>query len=42
VRGFATATLKRGRQSQRFAVPGEYRLYRSLHPVLMSQVVRVR
>lgn len=41
-RGFATATLKRGRQSQRFRVPGEYRLYCSIHPVLMSQVVRVR
>jgi hypothetical protein len=41
-RGFATATLKRGTQSQRFTVPGEYRLYCSIHPVLMSQVVRVR
>jgi general L-amino acid transport system substrate-binding protein len=29
-------------QSQRFSVPGEYRLYCSIHPVLMSQVLRVR
>jgi hypothetical protein len=41
-RGFATATVRNRTQSQRFSVPGEYRLYCSIHPVLMSQVVRVR
>lgn len=41
-RGFATATVRNRTQSQRFTVPGEYRLYCSIHPVLMSQVVRVR
>jgi plastocyanin len=41
-RGFATATVRDRTQSQRFSVPGEYRLYCSIHPVLMSQVVRVR
>jgi hypothetical protein len=41
-RGFATATTRNRTESQRFRVPGEYRLYCSIHPVLMSQVVRVR
>jgi len=41
-RGFATATVKNRDQRHRFTVPGEYRLYCSIHPVLMSQVVKVR
>ena len=41
-RGFATPTVRNRAQSQRFTVPGEYRLYCSIHPVQMSQVVRVR
>jgi plastocyanin len=41
-RGFATATVRDRTQEQRFSVPGEYRLYCSIHPVQMSQVVRVR
>jgi plastocyanin len=41
-RGFATATVRHRSQSQRFTVPGEYRLYCSIHPVQMSQVVKVR
>jgi plastocyanin len=41
-RGFATPTVRGRTESQRFAVPGEYRLYCSIHPVLMSQVVKVR
>jgi plastocyanin len=41
-RGFATATVRNSTQSQRFSVPGEYRLYCSIHPVQMSQVLRVR
>ena len=39
---FATATVRNRTQAQRFSVPGEYRLYCSIHPVQMSQVVRVR
>jgi plastocyanin len=41
-RGFATKTVRDRTERQRFTVPGEYRLYCSIHPVLMSQVVRVR
>lgn len=41
-RGFATATVRHREQTHRFTVPGEYRLYCSIHPVLMSQVVKVR
>jgi plastocyanin len=41
-RGFATPTVRNRSESQRFTVRGEYRLYCSIHPVLMSQVVRVR
>jgi plastocyanin len=41
-RGFATATVRHRTESQRFRVPGEYRLYCSIHPVAMSQVIRVR
>lgn len=41
-RGFATPTVRRRDARYRFKVPGEYKLYCSIHPVLMSQVVRVR
>jgi plastocyanin len=41
-RGFATPTVRYRTERQRFTVPGEYRLYCSIHPVLMSQVIRVR
>jgi plastocyanin len=41
-RGFATATVRNKNQRYRFTVPGEYKLYCSIHPVLMSQVVKVR
>jgi plastocyanin len=41
-RGFATATVRNRKQRHRFTVPGEYRIYCSIHPVLMSQVVKVR
>jgi plastocyanin len=41
-RGFATATVRHRVQSHRFTVPGEYRIYCSIHQVQMSQVVKVR
>jgi plastocyanin len=41
-RGFATPTVRGQVRSHRFTVPGEYRLYCSIHQVQMSQVVRVR
>jgi plastocyanin len=41
-RGFATATVRDRSQRHRFDVAGEYRLYCSVHPVLMSQLVKVR
>ena len=42
-RGFAGPWSKKGRTWRyRFTVPGTYKLYCSLHPVYMSQVVRVR
>jgi plastocyanin len=41
-RGFATKTVRNRNQRIRFTVPGEYRLYCSIHPVLMAQVVKVR
>jgi plastocyanin len=41
-RGFATATVRHRAQSHRFTVPGEYRVYCSIHQVQMSQVVKVR
>ncbi len=41
-RGFATATVRNRTEQQRLRSPGEYRLYCSIHPVLMSQVVKVR
>ena len=41
--GFAGPWSRRGEvYSRRFDVPGTYRLYCSLHPALMSQVVTVR
>jgi len=41
-RGFARATFRNRDQRHRFTVPGEYRLYCSIHQVQMSQVVKVR
>jgi plastocyanin len=42
-RGFASAYSDRGATyRRRFAVPGEYRIFCSLHPVAMAQIVRVR
>jgi plastocyanin len=42
-RGFGTPTVRKGHvESHRFTVPGVYRIYCSIHPVYMSQVVRVR
>jgi hypothetical protein len=41
-RGFATATVRNKTERYRFTAPGEYKLYCSIHPVLMSQVVKVR
>lgn len=42
-RGFAGPYSRRGASYlRRLTVPGEYRLYCSLHPTLMSQYVRVR
>jgi plastocyanin len=41
--GFASPSANAGRTwSRRFRTPGEYRIYCSLHPVYMSQYVRVR
>jgi plastocyanin len=41
--GFGSPSSSRGdRWSRRFGTPGEYRIYCSLHPVYMSQYVRVR
>jgi plastocyanin len=41
--GFASPSSSRGDHwSRRFDEPGEYRIYCSLHPVYMSQYVRVR
>jgi plastocyanin len=41
-RGFATPTVRKRVESHRFTVPGDYRLYCSIHQVQMSQLVRVR
>jgi plastocyanin len=41
-RGFATATVRNRTERHRFTAPGEYKLYCSIHPVLMSLVVKVR
>ncbi|MDQ3823207.1 MAG: hypothetical protein M3321_08200 [Actinomycetota bacterium] len=40
--GFASPSLRRGSYSYRFSRPGEYRLFCSLHPTRMTQIVRVR
>jgi plastocyanin len=41
--GFASPSGRNGtRWSRRFDTPGEYRIYCSIHPVFMSQYVRVR
>jgi plastocyanin len=41
--GFASPSARGGaRWSRRFAQPGEYRIACSLHPVYMSQYLRVR
>ncbi len=40
--GFSSPTLERARWSYRFTRAGVYRLYCSLHPVSMTQIVRVR
>jgi plastocyanin len=42
-RGFASPTTRGGRRFRhRFTVPGTYRIYCSIHPTEMSEVVRVR
>jgi plastocyanin len=41
-RGFAPATVRNQTERHRFMAPGEYTLYCSIHPVLMSQLVKVR
>jgi plastocyanin len=40
--GFSSPSLTRGSFSFRFARPGTYRLFCSLHPARMTQVIRVR
>ena len=41
--GFASRWMRRGESyARRFDVPGTYRLFCSLHPVAMNQVVDVR
>jgi hypothetical protein len=40
--GFASPSMSRGTYSYRFKRPGTYRLFCSLHPALMTQVVVVR
>ena len=41
-RGFSSPPMRGGGYSHRFDVPGTYRIYCSLHPIDMSQVVTVR
>jgi plastocyanin len=41
-RGFATPTVRGRSERHRFDVAGEYRLYCSIHPTAMSQLVKVR
>ena len=41
-RGFASAYTRRGTFRQRLTVPGQYRIFCSLHPVTMSQTIEVR
>ena len=40
--GFASQSLQRGSYRHRFSRPGTYRLYCSLHPTRMTQIVTVR
>lgn len=40
--GFSSPTMLRGTWSRRFTRPGVYRLFCSLHPVAMTQIIRVR
>jgi plastocyanin len=41
-RAFASPYLRRGTYRTKLAVPGEYRIFCSLHPVTMSQTIEVR
>jgi plastocyanin len=41
-RAFASPYLKRGTYRTKLTVPGEYRVFCSLHPVTMSQTIEVR
>ena len=41
-RAFASAYTRRGTFRQRLTVPGQYRIFCSLHPVTMSQTIEVR
>jgi len=41
-RGFASAYTLRGTYRKRLIVPGQYRIFCSLHPVTMSQTIEVR
>jgi hypothetical protein len=40
--GFASPSMRRGSFTYRFTRPGTYRLFCSLHPARMSQIVNVR
>jgi hypothetical protein len=41
-RGFSSPSISAGRFAYRFTVPGTYRLFCSLHPTEMTQVITVR
>jgi plastocyanin len=41
-RGFASYYTRRGTYRKRLRVPGQYRIFCSLHPVTMSQTIEVR
>ena len=41
-RGFSSPPMRGGAYSHRFTLPGTYRIYCSLHPTAMQQVVTVR
>ena len=40
--GFSSPWTRRGTFSYRFALPGTYKLFCSLHPTRMTQVITVR
>jgi plastocyanin len=40
--GFASPSMQRGSFSYRFTRPGTYRLFCSLHPARMTEIVTVR